>query len=30
MQKLTFHKPEGTRHVGRPGVRWMDSVEVDL
>jgi hypothetical protein len=26
-RKLTLHKPEGTRRVGRPAIRWMDSVE---
>jgi hypothetical protein len=29
-RKLTLHKPEGTRRVGRPAVRWLDSVEADL
>jgi hypothetical protein len=28
--KLTVHAPEGTRRVGRPAVRWLDSVEADL
>jgi hypothetical protein len=26
-RKLTLHKPEGTRHVGRHAVRWLDSAE---
>jgi len=26
-KKLIFHKPEGTRGVDRPVVRWLDSVE---
>jgi len=26
-KKLTFHKPEGTRGVDRPVVRWLGSVE---
>jgi hypothetical protein len=26
-RKLTPHKPEGARRVGRPAVRWLDSVE---
>lgn len=26
-KKLTFHKPEGTRGVDRPVIRWQDSVE---
>jgi hypothetical protein len=25
-RKLTLHKPEGTRLVGRPAIRWLDSV----
>jgi hypothetical protein len=29
-RKLTFSKPEGTRRVGRPSLRWLDSVEKDL
>jgi hypothetical protein len=29
-RKLPLHKPEGTRRVGRPGIRWLDSVEEDL
>jgi hypothetical protein len=24
------HKPEGTRRVGRPASRWLDSIEEDL
>jgi hypothetical protein len=26
-RKLTLHKPEGTRRVGKPAIRWSDSVE---
>jgi hypothetical protein len=26
-RKLTFHKPEGTRRVCRPAIRWLDSGE---
>jgi hypothetical protein len=26
-RKLTLHKPEGTRRVDRPAVRWLGSVE---
>jgi hypothetical protein len=29
-RKLTLHKPEGTRRVGNPRVRWLESVETDL
>jgi hypothetical protein len=29
-KQLTIHKSEGTRPVGRPAVRWLDSVEEDL
>jgi hypothetical protein len=25
-----MRKPEGTRRVGRPAIRWQDSVEDDL
>jgi hypothetical protein len=28
--KLTFSKPEGTRRVGRPSLKRLDSVEKDL
>jgi hypothetical protein len=28
--KLTLRKPERTRRVGRPAVRWLDSVEEDF
>jgi hypothetical protein len=28
-RKLTVHKPEGARRVGRSTVRWLDSVEED-
>jgi hypothetical protein len=28
-RKLTLHKPEGTRRVGRPAIGWLDSVEDD-
>jgi hypothetical protein len=29
-RKLTPHKPGGTRRVGRPAIRWLDSIEDDL
>jgi hypothetical protein len=29
-RKFTLHKPESTRRVGRPRVRWLESVETDL
>jgi hypothetical protein len=29
-RKLTLHKPEGTRRVRKPRVRWLESVETDL
>jgi hypothetical protein len=29
-RKLTSHKPEGVRRVGRPAIRWLDSIEEDL
>ena len=29
-RKLTFHKPEDTRQVGRPAFRWLDSVDKDM
>jgi hypothetical protein len=29
-RKLTLHKPEGTRQVGRPAIELLDSVEDDL
>jgi hypothetical protein len=29
-RKLNLYKPEGTRRVGRPAVRWLDSVEEDF
>jgi hypothetical protein len=29
-RKLTLHNPEGTRRIGRPAVRWLDSAEEDL
>jgi hypothetical protein len=25
-----LHKPEGTRHVGKPRAKWLESVETDL
>jgi hypothetical protein len=28
--KVTFSELEGIRRVGRPGIRWLDSVESDL
>jgi hypothetical protein len=27
---LTLHKPEGTRRVGTPDIRWLNSAEEDL
>jgi hypothetical protein len=29
-RKLTLHKPEGTRCIRKPRVRWPESVETDL
>jgi hypothetical protein len=29
-RKLTLYKPEGTRRVGKPRVKWLESVETDL
>jgi hypothetical protein len=29
-RQLTLHKPEGTRRVGQPTARWLESVETDL
>ena len=29
-KKLTLLKPEGSRRIGRPKLRWMDGVEEDL
>jgi hypothetical protein len=29
-RKLALHKPEGTRPVGKPRVRWLESAETDL
>jgi hypothetical protein len=29
-RQLTLHKPEGTRRVGKPRTRWLDSAETDL
>jgi hypothetical protein len=26
-RKLTLHKSEGTQRVGRPAIRWLDSIE---
>jgi hypothetical protein len=26
-RKLTLHKPEDTQRVGRPAIRWLDSIE---
>jgi hypothetical protein len=27
---LTLHKPEGTRRVSRPAIKWLDPIEEDL
>jgi hypothetical protein len=29
-RKLTLHNPEGIRRVGKPRLRWVESVEEDL
>jgi hypothetical protein len=29
-RKFTLHKPGANRRVGRPAVKWLDSVEDDL
>jgi hypothetical protein len=29
-RKLTLHKPERTRRVGKPRARWLESVGTDL
>jgi hypothetical protein len=29
-RELVLHKPEGTRHVGKPVLRWFESVEEDV
>lgn len=29
-RQLTLFKPEGTRRGGKPGLRWLESVEEDL
>ena len=29
-RKLTLLKPESTRHVGKPKLRWLESLEKDL
>jgi len=29
-RKLTVLKPEGTRLIGKPKLRWLESVEEDL
>jgi hypothetical protein len=29
-RKLTLYKPEGSWCVGKPRVRWLESVETDL
>jgi len=28
-RKLTLLKPEGTQHVGKPKLRWLESAEED-
>ena len=30
VKKLTLLRPEGSRRVGRPKLRWLDRVEEDL
>jgi hypothetical protein len=30
VKKLQESKPRGRRKTGRPGLRWMDDVELDL
>jgi hypothetical protein len=29
-RKITLHKPEGKQRVGKPRIRWRESVETDL
>jgi len=29
-RKLTVLKAQGTRHVGKPKLKWLESVEEDL
>jgi hypothetical protein len=29
-RNLTLHKSDGTRRVGRPAIRWLDSAEEEL
>jgi hypothetical protein len=29
-RKLTLRTQDGTRRVGRPAIRWLDSIEGDL
>jgi hypothetical protein len=29
-RKLTLYRPDGTRRVGKPRARWLESVETDL
>ena len=29
-RKIILLKPEGTQHVGKPRLRWFESVEEDL
>jgi hypothetical protein len=29
-RKLTVHKPEDTQRVGRPAIRWLDSIKENM
>jgi len=26
-KKITFHNPQGTKRVGTPAIKWLDSVD---